>query len=71
MKKPSDIEVIQKLGGVKSISEILGVPYTTVNNWKSRGSAASAKLKYPEYFMPRTLNDIKPFTKPVKPKAEI
>ena len=44
MKKPSDIEVIQKLGGVKSISEILGVPYTTVNNWKSRGIAASAKM---------------------------
>ena len=69
MSKTTDLKIIKKLGGVKNISEILGIPYTTVNNWKTRGIAATAKVKYPQYFMPASLKDIKPLTEADRPKA--
>lgn len=62
MKKPTDADVIKKLGGVKNISKILNIPYPTVNNWKSRGIAAKTKVKYSQYFMPDSLDDIKRLT---------
>lgn len=58
----NDNKIIEKLGGVKLISEILGFPYTTVSNWKTRGIASSVKVKFPQYFMPASLKDVKPLT---------
>lgn len=55
----TDNQIIEKLGGVNVISKNLGYPYTTVNNWKTRGIASSAKVKYPHLFMPAKLNDLK------------
>ena len=55
----TDKQIIEKLGGVNVISKFLGYPYITVHNWKSRGIAASAKVKYPHLFMPAKLSDLK------------
>lgn len=55
----TDKQIIEKLGGVNVISKFLGYPYTTVNNWKIRGIASSAKVKYPHLFMPAKLSDLK------------
>lgn len=55
----TDKQIIEKLGGVNVISKYLGYPYTTVNNWKIRGIASSAKVKYPHLFMPAKLSDLK------------
>lgn len=55
----TDKQIIEKLGGVNVISKYLGYPYTTVNNWKIRGIASSAKVKYPHLFMPAKLSELK------------
>lgn len=65
----NDKQIIEKLGGVNAIAKILGYEYQAVWNWKSRGIAAAAKVKYPQYFMPASLKDIKPLTEADRPKA--
>lgn len=65
----TDNQIIEKLGGVKAISQALGYKYNAVQHWTKRGIPAHAKVKYPQYFMPATLNEIKPFTSTKNPKA--
>lgn len=65
----NDKQIIEKLGGVNSIAKILGYEYQAVWNWQTRGIAASAKVKYPQYFMPASLDEIKPLTEADRPKA--
>lgn len=67
----NDKQIIEKLGGVNAIAKILGYEYQAVWNWKTRGIAASAKVKYPQHFMPASLNEIKPLTEADRPKAKI
>ena len=62
MKTMTDKQVIQKLGGVKMVSKVLGYEYSTVYNWTTRGISAFAKVKHPQHFMPKSLDDIKPLT---------
>ncbi len=54
-----DKELIQKLGGVKAVSNSLGYNYTTVHNWLTRGISKDAKIAYPEIFMPKNLDEVK------------
>lgn len=63
----NDKKIIEKLGGVNAIAKTLGYKYQAVWNWQTRGIAASAKVKYPQYFMPSSLKDIKPLTEADKP----
>jgi len=65
----NDKQIIKKLGGVSAIAKFLGYEYQAVWHWKTRGIAASAKVKFPQYFMPKSLDDIKPLTEADKPKA--
>lgn len=58
----TDKDIINKLGGVKTVSKVLGYEYNTVYNWTTRGISAFAKVKHPQYLMPASLNDIKPLT---------
>ena len=63
MEEPvNDKLIIEKLGGVNVVSKILGYEYNTVYNWTTRGISAFAKVKHPEHFMPKSLDDIKPLT---------
>lgn len=43
--------MIEKLGGVKAISESLGYNYTTVHNWLTRGIPAQVKLDHKDVFL--------------------
>lgn len=61
-----DREVIERLGGVNTVSKALGYKYNTVYNWTFRGISAFAKVKHPKELMPKSLDDIKPLTMPVK-----
>lgn len=54
----SDKDLIEKLGGVKAISEALGYKYTTVHNWLTRGISRDAKIAHPEIFMIKDLEDV-------------
>ena len=65
----TDNQIIEKLGGVNNISKILGYRYSAVQNWKKRGISAYAKVKYPQFFMPASLKDIKRLTEADRPKA--
>lgn len=67
----TDNQIIEKLGGVKAISQALGYRYNAVQHWTKRGIPASAKVRFPQFFMPATLNDIKPFAIIEKPKDKI
>lgn len=67
----SDNKIIEKLGGVSAIAKILGYRYNAVYHWKKRGIAASAKVRYPQHFMPASLDDIKPLIEADRPKVEI
>ena len=58
----NDKLIIEKLGGVNVVSKILGYEYNTVYNWTTRGISAFAKVKHPEHFMPKSLDDIEPLT---------
>lgn len=58
----NDKLIIEKLGGVNAVSKVLGYEYNTVHNWTARGISAFAKVKHPQHFMPKSLDDIKPLT---------
>lgn len=60
MENITDKQIIQKLGGVKTVSKVLGYEYNTVYNWTTRGISAFAKVKHPQHFMPKSLDDIEP-----------
>lgn len=62
MENITDKQIIQKLGGVKTVSKVLGYEYNTVYNWTSRGISAFAKVKHPQHFMPKSLDDIEPLS---------
>lgn len=47
----TDQEIIEKLGGVKAISEYFGFKYNTVHNWLTRGIPNRVKVDYPKQFM--------------------
>ncbi|WP_131669230.1 hypothetical protein [Psychrobacter pygoscelis] len=55
----SDKELIEKLGGVKAISDALGYNYTTVHNWLTRGISRDAKIAHPKIFLVKNIEDIK------------
>ena len=59
----SDREIIERLGGVKVVSEHLGYNYTTVHNWLTRGISVYAKVEHPELFMPKDIKDLRPLKK--------
>ncbi|MGP4905155.1 hypothetical protein ACTXGW_03565 [Psychrobacter faecalis] len=63
----TDNQIIEKLGGVNAIAKFLGYKYAAVYHWKSRGIAASVKVRFPQHFMPASLDDIKPLTEANKP----
>lgn len=65
-----DREIIERLGGVKAVSNSLGYNYTTVHNWLTRGISAYAKVKHPQYFMPENLDDLKPLNDKEVDKCE-
>ncbi|AIL33109.1 hypothetical protein IX83_07160 [Basilea psittacipulmonis DSM 24701] len=51
----TDKEIIQELGGVKKLVEILGLGYggyQRVNNWRTRGIPAAIKLEHLDVFGP-------------------
>lgn len=56
----NDKLIIEKLGGVNAVSKVLDYEYNTVYNWTTRGISAFAKVKHPEYLMPKRLEDVKP-----------
>lgn len=57
-KKEFDKQVIERLGGVKAISEALGYKNNTVHNWVKRGISKDAKIDHPEIFMPKSIDDV-------------
>lgn len=61
-----DKEIIQGLGGVKVVAQVLGYEYNTVYNWTTRGISAFAKVKHPDHLMPKRLDDIKPLVMTTK-----
>lgn len=51
----TDKEIIQELGGVKKLVEMLGLGYggyQRVANWQTRGIPAAIKLEHMDIFMP-------------------
>lgn len=56
----NDKLIIEKLGGVKAVSEALGYNYTTVHNWTHRGISKDAKVTHPDIFMPKNIDDVQP-----------
>lgn len=56
----TDTQIIERLGGVKAISEVLGYNYTTVHNWLTRGISKDAKIAHPNIFMPKSIEDVQP-----------
>lgn len=67
-KKFTDKDVIEKLGGVKIVSKVLGYKYNTVHNWTKRGMSAFAKVDHPKHFMPASLDEIEPLVMPANDK---
>lgn len=59
-KRDFDKQVIEKLGGVKAISDALGYKNNTVHNWVKRGISKDAKIEHPEIFMPKSIDDVQP-----------
>ena len=59
-KKDFDKQVIERLGGVKAISDALGYKNNTVHNWVKRGISKDAKIEHPEIFMHKNINDVLP-----------
>ena len=55
----TDQEIIQKLGGVKAISEYFGFKYNTVHNWLTRGIPSQVKVDYPKQFMSKNPRPLK------------
>ena len=54
----NDKQIIEKLGGVKAITDALGYNYTTVHNWLTRGISRDAKIAHPDIFMPKKIEDV-------------
>lgn len=46
-----DRKIIEKLGGVKLVSEFTGYKYNTVHNWLTRGISNKAKVEMPGLFL--------------------
>lgn len=59
-KTEFDREVIEKLGGVRAISDALGYKNNTVHNWVKRGISRDAKIEHPEIFMHKNISDVQP-----------
>ena len=57
-KREFDKQVIERLGGVKAISDALGYKSNTVHNWVKRGISKDAKIEHPEIFMPKNIDDV-------------
>lgn len=55
-----DKEIIDKLGGVGTVSKFLGVGYTTVYNWLGRGIPAKVKVMHPDLFMTNDIDQLQP-----------
>ncbi len=57
----TDKELIEKLGGVNVICKYFGFKKQRVCNWKTRNAIPSlVKVSYPEVFMPKNENEVKP-----------
>jgi hypothetical protein len=50
-KNIKDVELIDSLGGVSAVAELLGYSIQRVHNWTQRGIPASEKLKNPQIFL--------------------
>lgn len=55
-----DKKVLERLGGVKAVSDALGYNNNTVHNWVKRGISRDAKIEHPEIFMPKSIDDVQP-----------
>lgn len=63
----ADWALIQSLGGVVKVADMLGASVQRVQNWKSRGIPSDVKLSRPDLFLPQ-LRPVR--AKPATPTAK-